>query len=74
MNLIHEPWKINSIEEKLYKFNIGSDYPKPIVDIKETYKHASQSLWKLKTNPKVKKESLRILKKHTNANRSAFDD
>ena len=74
LNLIHEPWKINPIEEKLYKFKIGSDYPKPIVDIKETYKHASQYLWKLKTNPTVKKESLRILKKHTNANRSAFDD
>ena len=74
LNLIHEPWKINPIEEKLYKFKIGSDYPKPIVDIKETYKHASQCLWKLKTNPTVKKESLRILKKHTNANRSAFDD
>ena len=74
LNLIHEPWKINPIEEKLYKFKIGSDYPEPVVDIKETYKHASQSLWKLKTNPTVKKESLRILKKHTNANRSAFDD
>ena len=74
LNLIHEPWKINPIEEKLYKFKIGSDYPEPVVDIKETYKHASQSLWKLKANSKVKKESLRILKKHTNANRSAFDD
>ena len=74
LNLIHEPWKINPIEEKLYKFKIGSDYPKPIIDIKETYKHASQSLWKLKANSTVKKESLRILKKHTNANRSAFDD
>ena len=74
LNLIHEPWKINPIEEKLYKFKIGSDYPEPVVDIKETYKHASQSLWELKRNPRVKKESLRILKKHTNANRSAFDD
>ena len=74
LNLIHEPWKINPIEEKLYKFKIGSDYPKPIIDIKETYKYASQSLWKLKANSTVKKESLRILKKHTNANRSAFDD
>ena len=74
LNLIHEPWKINPIEEKLYKFKIGSDYPEPVVDIKETYKYASQSLWKLKANSTVKKESLRILKKHTNANRSAFDD
>ena len=74
LNLIHEPWKINPIEEKLYKFKIGSDYPEPVIDIKETYKYASQSLWKLKANSTVKKESLRILKKHTNANRSAFDD
>ena len=47
---------------------------KPIVNIKETYKHASQSLWKLKSNSLVKKESKRILKKHTNTDRSAFDD
>ena len=74
LNLIHEPWKINPIEEKLYNFKLDKNYPKPIIDIKETYKHASQSLWELKRNPRVKKESLRILKKHTNANRSAFDD
>ena len=74
LNLIHEPWKINPIEEKLYNFKLDKNYPKPIIDIKETYKHASQSLWKLKANSIVKKESLRILKKHTNANRSAFDD
>jgi len=72
--LIHEPWKINSIEEKLYNFKLDKNYPKPIVNIKETYKHASQSLWKLKSNSLVKKESKRILKKHTNADRSAFDD
>lgn len=74
LNLIHEPWKINPIEEKLYKFKIGSDYPVPVIDIKETYKHASQSLWKLRANSIVKKESLRLLKKHINANRYAFDD
>ena len=55
-------------------FKQDKNYPKPIVNIKETYKHASQSLWKLKSNSLVKKESKRILKKHTNADRSAFDD
>ena len=74
IKLIHEPWKINLIEEKLYNFKLDKNYPKPIVNIKETYKHASQSLWKLKSNSLVKKESKRILKKHTNADRSAFDD
>ncbi len=74
LNLIHEPWKINLMEEKLYSFKLGKNYPKPIVDLKKTYKHASQELWKLKANPIVKKESIRILKKHTNANRKAFDD
>jgi len=34
----------------------------------------ASKLWRIKSDPKVKEESSRILQKHTNANRKAFDD
>ena len=72
--LLFEPWKMSLIDQETYECKIGKDYPNPIVDISETYKYAASKLWKIKSDPKVKEESSRILKKHTNANRKAFDD
>ena len=46
---------------------IGIDYPFPIVDIEQTRKHASDIVWNLRKNSKVKQEGNRILKKHVNA-------
>ena len=62
------------IDQETYECKIGKDYPNPIVDISKTYKHAASKLWRIKSDPKVKEESSRILQKHTNANRKAFDD
>ena len=72
--LLFEPWKMNLIDQETYECKIGKDYPNPIVDISETYKYAASKLWRIKSDPKVKEESSRILQKHTNANRKAFDD
>lgn len=72
--LLFEPWKMSLIDQVTYDCKIGKDYPNPIVDISETYKYAASKLWSIKSNPKVKEESSRILQKHTNTNRKAFDD
>ena len=72
--LLFEPWKMSLIDQENYECKIGKDYPNPIVDISETYKYAASKLWRIKSDPKVKEESSRILQKHTNANRKAFDD
>ena len=56
---------MTEMEQQLYSFHLGKDYPLPIVDIDETRKKASDILWNLRKNKIVKKESLRILKKHT---------
>ena len=72
--LLFEPWKMSLIDQETYDYKIGKDYPNPIVDISETYKYAASKLWSIKSNSKVKEESSRILQKHTNANRKAFDD
>ena len=39
-NLIHEPWKLTSMEESFYGVLIGKNYPTPIVDLKISSKNA----------------------------------
>ncbi len=67
--LQHEPWKMTSIESGLYKFELGSDYPKPVVNIDETYKRASAILHQHLKRNNVKAEAEKILRKHTNRDR-----
>ena len=65
-NLIHEPWKLSSIEQKIYHCEIGKDYPEPIVDIEKTRKIASDIVWGFRKRTNVKTEGERIVEKHTN--------
>lgn len=62
---VHEPYLMTEMEQQLYNFKLGIDYPWPIVDIDETRKKASDILWNLRKNRTVKQESRRILNKHT---------
>ena len=62
--LIHEPWKLNVIEQQFYNCEIGKDYPFPIVDIEETRKKASDIVWSFRKQDAVKEEGKRILNKH----------
>jgi deoxyribodipyrimidine photo-lyase len=64
VELIHEPWKLNAIEQQFYNCEIGKDYPFPIVDIDETRKKASDIVWSFRKNDAVKEEGKRILSKH----------
>ncbi|RNC86484.1 MAG: deoxyribodipyrimidine photolyase [Winogradskyella sp.] len=67
---VHEPYLMTEMEQTFYGLKLGQDYPLPIVDIKENRKRASDILWNLKKDPEVKKESFRILKRHTIADRN----
>jgi deoxyribodipyrimidine photo-lyase len=62
---IHEPYLMTVLEQGLYNFKLGEDYPLPIVDIKENRKLASDILWNMKNDSEVMSESFRILKRHT---------
>ncbi|WP_396167175.1 deoxyribodipyrimidine photo-lyase/cryptochrome family protein [Flavobacterium sp.] len=64
IELIHEPWKLNAIEQQFYNCQIGKDYPEPIVDIDATRKYASDIVWSFRKKDEVKEEGNRILKKH----------
>ena len=65
--LIHEPWKLSSIEQEIYQCVIGQDYPAPIVDLEASRKYASDIIWSFRKSPAVKKEGRRILQKHTSS-------
>ena len=73
VNLIHEPWKLNAIEQQFYNCEIGRDYPSPIVNIEETRKYASDIVWSFRKKDAVKEEGKRIMNKHVNNPNSHFD-
>ena len=62
---IHEPYLMTSLDQQFNNFELGKDYPYPIIEIKNARKNASDILWNLKKNATVLKENNRILKKHT---------
>ena len=64
VHLLHEPWKMNDMEQQFYNCKIGIDYPEPIVNIDETRKYASDIVWSFRKKDEVKEEGKRILKKH----------
>jgi deoxyribodipyrimidine photo-lyase len=61
----HEPYLMTPMEQQFNNFILGEHYPYPIVDMDSTRKKASDTLWNLRKNKKVREESERILKKHT---------
>lgn len=63
--LIHEPWKITSIEEQLYDFHLGITYPKPIIVPDVARKIATDFFWNIKKSDEAKNDGKRILAIHT---------
>ena len=60
-----QPWNIEPMEESMYSFTYGVDYPTRIVDIDRTRKIAAQKLYGQRKSPVTKKEKERILETHT---------
>jgi len=67
---VHEPYLMTEMEQVFYNFKLGENYPHPIVDIKENRKRASDILWNMKDDLEVRRESSRILKRHTLSQRN----
>ncbi|MFN8275384.1 MAG: deoxyribodipyrimidine photo-lyase [Flavobacteriaceae bacterium] len=66
---IHEPWKLTIIEQMLYEFKPGVQYPLPIVHLEQAQKKATDFFWNFRKNELVQTDSRRILQKHTLPNR-----
>jgi deoxyribodipyrimidine photo-lyase len=72
-SFVHNPSKMTYLDQKFNNFDLGLNYPKPIVNIELTRKYASNFLWSMKKNPIVKEENNRILKLHTMADVGDID-
>lgn len=62
---LHQPWKMTPMEQELYQFRLGIDYPLPIVPLAEAAKQAREQIWSLRQTDSVKAENQRILQRHT---------
>lgn len=67
--LIHEPWKMNAMEQVFYRCKIGVDYPSPIIDPEKARKEATEKVYAFRKSQEVKAEGIRILNKHIVPNR-----
>jgi deoxyribodipyrimidine photo-lyase len=65
ISFIHEPWKMNEMDQQLCGVIIGKDYPAPIVDLASAGAFARKNLWAAKKSKAVKEDNQRILAKHT---------
>ena len=63
-NLIHEPWKINYLEEKEFNFLLEKDYFKPVIDNNLKTREAKSRIWKIKKSPEAREISKKLVEKH----------
>ncbi|MFP4089559.1 MAG: deoxyribodipyrimidine photo-lyase/cryptochrome family protein [Cyclobacteriaceae bacterium] len=68
-NFVHQPWEMTAIEQHMYGCVLGENYPYPIVDLRQSGKHAREQLWQMMKEEKVKLEGERILDRHTTPGR-----
>ena len=68
-NLIHEPWKINFLEEKEYNFKLNKNYYAPIIDNKSRSKFAREMISAVRKKPEAREISKNIVLKHASMRR-----
>lgn len=65
IDFVHEPWLMTPMEQAMYDFHLGEDYPLPIVNLETSRKHASDEIWSIIQSKSSKKQGQQIVKKHT---------
>lgn len=63
-DLLHQPWRITPMEEQMYQFILGKDYPEPVLDYQVHARRARDLLWSWRKQSDVQQENRRILKRH----------
>lgn len=65
---VHTPWTLSPLDAAMIDFQLGRDYPEPIVDIVTTGRYARDRLWQQRKAPDVSAEIDRILAIHVSPN------
>ena len=69
--IVHSPWLLSPMEQQFYQFELGKDYPHPMIDIEITGKIARDLLWGFRKRADSKSEGRRIVAKHVRTASSA---
>ena len=69
IHLVHQPWTITPMEADLYHFELGKDYPFPIIDLNKDLKKNKDALWAMRKNELVRAENVRIVSTHARKKR-----
>merc|ERR1712062_29872 len=64
LTYLHEPWKMPKCVQKRVGCTIGVDYPKPVVNEKETYKAARAKMTEFNRRAKGSTEVETLIAKH----------
>lgn len=64
-SLIHTPWELNPMEQLELGFELGKDYPFPLVDAEKSGAEARDRIWSAQKLPEVVKDAERVLARHT---------
>lgn len=60
LHLIHEPWKINAMEEIFYDFKLGENYPQRIVKMEDT-REKTKVIWDIRKTDLSRSEGEQIV-------------
>lgn len=69
--LVHRPWQVSDLEQAMYRFRPGIDYPLPIVDAEAQAREARDKIWSHRRSDAVRAENPNILKRHVRPNSNA---
>lgn len=64
VEFIHEPWNMTAMDEALWNFSKGRDYPERIIDHEKSAEYAREKLWSTKNQPQAIERSKQIIRKH----------
>lgn len=61
---IHQPWLLTPMEKQLINFELGRDYPYPIINLQASAKTGRDKIWSMRKEKTTREEGKRILKVH----------
>ena len=61
---LHAPWELTAMEQIFAGFELGKDYPFPVISLEENVKKGRDLVWGKRKSAAARKEGERIVKKH----------
>lgn len=64
LNHLHAPWEMTIMEQTMYGFSLGIDYPRPMINYEEAVRVNKDRYWSYRQRPQVKAELPKVWMRH----------